>query len=163
MTEERVVFSRITDQKRRYIEFFGALMSELQSATDLPVRKPRPDGRSWHHVARLPDQNPYPSFLVYAFTRDKRFRVELYIDTGDEGRNKLIFNALERNKGDIEAALGEPLSWERLDGKRASRVAIYRDATINDDDADLQNLREWAVPAMIEFREVISEYLPHDV
>jgi len=41
-------------------------------------------------------------------------------------------------------ALGEPLSWERLEGKRASRVALYRDASINEDDATLQRLREWA-------------------
>jgi CBS domain-containing protein len=163
MTGEKVTFVRLNYQKRKYIEIFGALMNELQRSTDLPVRQPRPDGRSWHHVARLPDQNPHPSFLAFAFARDKRFRVELYIDTGDAERNKLIFDALDQQKEAIETALGEPLSWERLEGKRASRVALYREATINDGDAALQNLQEWAVPAMIKFRAVISEHLPTDI
>lgn len=163
MAGEKVVFSRIIDQKRRYIEFFGTLMRELRQATDLPVRKSRPDGRSWHHVARLPDENPYPSFLVFAFTRDKLFKVELYTDTGDAMRNKLIFDALHRKKDDIEAAVGEKLSWERLDERRASRVAIDRKASITEGEAALQNLQEWAVPALIRFRETLSEYLPSNV
>jgi CBS domain-containing protein len=163
VTEEKVVFSRITDQKRKYIEFFGALINELRRATDLPVRQSHPDGRSWHHVARLPDEKPHPSFLAFAFARDKRLRVELYIDTGDAEKNKTIFDSLHRNKDEIEAALGEELSWERLDELRASRVALYTSASIADEDAALKRLRNWAVPTMIKFRAVLSEHLPTNV
>lgn len=124
VTEEKVVFSRINEQKRAYIEFFAGLMSELRDTTGLRVREVRPDGRSWHHVARLPDEKPYPVFLIFAFTRQRRFRVELYIDTGDGDRNKRIFDHLHKNRDEIEAALGERVSWERLDDKRASRVAL---------------------------------------
>lgn len=163
MTEEKVVFSRITDQKLAYIQFFSALMNELRHNTDLPVWEARPDGRNWHYVARLPDENPHSSFLAFAFTRDKRFRVELYVDTGDAQKNKIIFDSLHRNKDEIEGALGQELSWERLDGKRASRVALYKEGSIADEDADLKRLQEWALPAMIKFRAVISEHLPDDV
>ena len=162
MAQGKVVFSRITEGKLAYIRFFADLLAELSRNTDLPVREARPDGRSWHFVARLPADNPHSSFLVYAFTRDKRFRVELYIDTGDEERNKLIFDTLYHARDDIEDSLGE-VSWERLDGRRASRVALYRDASISDDDSKLEALKEWAVPTMIRFREVISEHLPRNV
>lgn len=49
---------------------------------------------------------------------------ELYIDhdrdTGE--KNKAIFDALHAQKDKIEAEMGSPLEWERLDEKRASRI-----------------------------------------
>jgi hypothetical protein len=48
--------------------------------------------------------------------------VELYIDRGEEAENKRIFDALQSRRTDIEATFGETLVWERLDGKRASRI-----------------------------------------
>lgn len=47
---------------------------------------------------------------------------ELYIDRGDAVENKRIFDQLHAKKEEIEAVFGGPLSWERLDTKRASRV-----------------------------------------
>jgi hypothetical protein len=35
---------------------------------------------------------------------------------------------------------GEPLEWERLDGRRACRVAGYRRGTIKDPTASLENI-----------------------
>jgi hypothetical protein len=157
MSEEKVVFSRITKQKRAYIDFFSDLTNRLRSNSALPVLEARPDGRSWQHVARLPDVNPQYLFFAFAFSRGNRFRVELYIDIGEEQKNKQIFDALYRVKEEIEAALREKVSWERLDGKRASRIALYRDASINDDESTLESLKRWAVPAMIRFREVVSD------
>ncbi len=102
-------------------------------------------------------------FLAFAFARDKRFRVELYIDTGDAEKNKTIFDALYHDRDKIEAILDDKVSWERLDGKRASRVALYREASIGDDADALEDLKKWAVPTMIEFRKVISKHLPKEL
>jgi hypothetical protein len=50
--------------------------------------------------------------------------VELYIDRGqdNDAENKSIFDALKANRQQIESTFGEPLEWERLDNKRASRI-----------------------------------------
>jgi hypothetical protein len=49
---------------------------------------------------------------------------ELYIDHDhDTGRgNKVIFDALLKEKAAIEQEVGGQLEWERLDDKRASRI-----------------------------------------
>jgi len=52
MTEEKVVFAYHRAEAKVAIEFFGAPDGRaLRQATTHSVRQPRPDGRSWHHVA----------------------------------------------------------------------------------------------------------------
>lgn len=55
---------------------------------------------------------------------------ELYIDRGKdaEEENLRLFDMLHANREAIEAAFGAPLSWERLDGKRACRIKFISPA-----------------------------------
>ncbi len=48
--------------------------------------------------------------------------VELYIDRGVAEENKRIFDHVLSHKDEVERAFGAPLSWERLDDKRACRI-----------------------------------------
>ena len=57
----------------------------------------------------------------YTVIQDRAY-AELYIDRGDVEVNKHIFDTLNENKDKIEQVFGSPLSWERLDDKRASRI-----------------------------------------
>jgi hypothetical protein len=52
----------------------------------------------------------------------------LYIDRGNAAENKRIFDQLHAQQAEIERAFVGPLSWERLDTKRACRIkcAIHR-------------------------------------
>lgn len=61
--------------------------------------------------------------LNYVVTQDE-FAAELYIDRGKdaEGENLAIFDQLQAHQAAIEAAFGGPLSWQRLEGKRACRI-----------------------------------------
>lgn len=55
---------------------------------------------------------------------------ELYIDRGKDSddENKAIFDQLAANQTEIEQAFGGPLSWERLDAKRACRIRFTNEA-----------------------------------
>jgi Domain of unknown function (DUF4268) len=59
----------------------------------------------------------------YVVTQDA-CAAELYVDRGKDSteENKAIFDQLLVHKEKIDAAFGEPLSWERLEGKRACRI-----------------------------------------
>ncbi len=50
-------------------------------------------------------------------------RVEFYIGTTDQETNKRYFDKLFAHKADIEKTFGASLEWQRLDNKRASRIA----------------------------------------
>jgi CBS domain-containing protein len=156
MNAEKLVFLRIKERERAYIAFFSALLSELRSEATFPVKDISPDGANWIVIAELPQSTPKLAWVNYSFARGKQFRVELYIDTGDKVINKRSFDRLYEWKDDFESVLGK-ISWERIDDKRASRVAMYHAGYIEDDEETLRLLRRWAVKTMIQFYETIAE------
>jgi len=52
-------------------------------------------------------------------------RVELFIAREQEAENKAIFDTIAKSKEEIEATFGGPLLWQRLEGRKACRIA-YR-------------------------------------
>jgi hypothetical protein len=62
--------------------------------------------------------------FVYVIHQEEG-RVELYIDRGADqaAANKDIFDRLHAQKSEIESSFGGELSWQRLDDKRACRLA----------------------------------------
>ena len=87
-------------------------------------------------------------------------RAELYIDLGDSGQNKALFDALLGSRETIEREFGEPLQWERLDDRRASRIAIYRQGSIENDTQSLQEIKAWAIDHLLRFKKVFGPKLP---
>jgi hypothetical protein len=62
--------------------------------------------------------------LNYTIRQDEG-TAELYIDRGaDAETNKRIFDFLHSHKTELEKTFGGELSWQRLDDKRACRIAF---------------------------------------
>lgn len=155
MSDERVTFTRSRERERAYIDFFSALLNDLSREAPETFRIASPDGQSWINVGW-----PFDGIsFIFSFTQTKRFRVELYVDVGKKETNKFIFDALLERRELLEEEFGEPLSWERIDDKRASRLARYYPGTITDNKGSLANLRARAVEGMIRFQRVLTPQL----
>jgi CBS domain-containing protein len=160
MSGEHVVFSRIKEREQAYIEFFSKLLADLRRTNDIPISSISPDGQSWINVLRIgSNSESNASFLGFSFARGGQFRVELYIDQGDKERNKNLFDGLQSRAEEIASKVGESLNWERLDNRRASRIAAYRLGTISDAPEVLSEVRHWASRTMIKFYNVFRPLL----
>lgn len=159
LTDGKVIFTRSGERNQLYINFYSRLLSELKKDKSFVLHEIRPDGQCWLGVANLPrtGRKKGPALLAFSFSRRSRFRVELYIDTGDVDKNKRIFDLLYAQQHIIESEMEQKLDWERLDNRRACRIALYHSGSIGDGDDKQTLLREWAVDRMIRFDKVIAD------
>ena len=158
LTQEETTFTRIRELEQSYIAYFNKLLSELREQAKFQVHTSSPSGASWIVVKPFSHSGQSRrAFLAYSFAQGRRFRVELYIDVGDQIQNKKIFDLLETEKFQIETEAQSELAWERLNDKRASRIArYYYDIHVTDNEGKLTKLRNWAVDAMIHFESAIA-------
>lgn len=68
---------------------------------------------------------------------------------------KQYFDLLYEQRGSIESELGYALEWQRLEERKGSRIAKYRDGMIDNDD-QRQELIEWLYGKAVEFHRVFS-------
>lgn len=95
-----------------------------------------------------------------SFPRGNRIQAEVYIDVGESLLNKAIFRQLESAKAEIELGMGEPLSWEPLDNRRACRIAVSRPgSSIEDTPVKGDEMRTWLIERLLLLRKVIGPRL----
>jgi hypothetical protein len=161
LSEESVVFARIEDREKAYIDFFNNQLNELREFKEFPLKEYNPDGQNWLVVSQvLPDGVRFASYN-YSFARGGRYRIELYIDCGDQEKNKQIFTSINKRKIEIEEDFGQSLSWERMDDRRASRVAFYQEGKITETDELLRHLAKESARLMKQFYISTIDYLLH--
>lgn len=87
--------------------------------------------------------------------------VELYIDRGKgaEEENEKIFNTLGYVQKAIDEAFGEPLSWERLEGRRASRVAKRLSVGGYRDEEKWPDIQDAMIDAMIRLEKALRPHI----
>ena len=137
----------------KYRTFFQELIDCLRNEHNFTTaRKAQP--ASWWNSASNKSAIRYGA----SFARDKSARVELYLDRNREF-NKDLFDTLKESQETLEEGLGCQLSWERLDENKASRIAVYTDGSIDDDDQMLEEIRAWMVERLLKFEEVFGPRL----
>ena len=92
----------------------------------------------------------------FSFGKGGRARAEIYIDTQDAERNEEILDELLRDRAAIEKDYGQELEWERLDDKRACRVACYRGGTIEEATENPVEILAWAVDHLLRMKRVFG-------
>jgi len=88
-------------------------------------------------------------------------QAEVYLDRGKEfpELNKDRFDELIKNKENIEKVFGGSLSWERLDKKRASRVAKKFGEGGLKDKEKWPKIQEKLVDTVIKMKEAFTPYV----
>ena len=139
----------------RYREFFQPLIDTLRERHKFTnVRKAQP--QNWYSFSA-----GYGQRITYGanFTGQKQARVEVYIDNGDGDRNIRLLEDLELHREAIESALGETLSWQRLENRRACRIALDRSGSIEDDADTLAEIQDWMVRSLLKLKQVFDPKL----
>jgi hypothetical protein len=132
----RSFFQELIDELRERHKFTGARVAQSQN---------------WYAFASGLSSVTYG----FSFAQGGQVRAEVSIATGDAEANKALFDALEKEKAMIESQFGEPLKWERLDHRRASRVAVYRPGTI-DEPETLGQVKGWAVDRLLKLKKIFG-------
>jgi len=137
-----------------YQRYFQVLIDELREKHRFTgARAAQP--QSWYAFSSGVQGFTYGT----SFAQGGRVRAELYIDQGDGDRNKGLFDSLLKQKEPIEQEFMGPLEWDRLDGRQACRVAVYRDGSIDMPEEALAEIRAWAVETLLRLKRVFGPRL----
>jgi hypothetical protein len=134
--------------------FWSQLLERAKAKTPLhAVLTPR-DSYSIGVAASIPG-------LTYNYVINQRDAlVDLYIDRGKDAgpeKNKALFDALHADHGAIEADIGRPVRWDRLDQKRASRIAVpLADGGYRDDESTWPVIQDAMIDAMVRLEKALA-------
>lgn len=137
------------DRYQKYLVFFQGLIDDLNRRHFTRARKAQP--QNWYTFS---SENSNIFTYGFSFAQHRRVRAEIYIDSGAADKNKRLFDLLFAQKQTLESAMGSELVWERLDDKRASRVALYRAGSIDSPTEELQEIQAWAIASLERFKTV---------
>jgi hypothetical protein len=113
------------------------------------IRKPTAD--HWYDIAVGTSETHISLTIV---NREGCVGVELYISD-----NKELYDRLYAQKDEIEEKLGLSPEWQRLDGKKASRI-LYRMPGLNfDDHSNYDELMNMMIDKAIVFKKTFKSYL----
>lgn len=143
--------ANVSSKGEKYRSYYQALIDEL---------------REVHHFtgAKLGQPQNWYSFssgiqgvlFSAVFAQGGKARAEVYLDFGEQEKNKALFDSLKAKEEQLTQQYGENLEWERMDDKRASRIAIYREGSIEAPDSELEDIRKWHVTNLLKIRDVFA-------
>ena len=113
------------------------------------VRKATTD--HWYDVALGTSEAHIAIDLV---NKDGNVVVEVYINDSKE-----LFDNLAEHKEEIESTLGFHMTWDRLDGKKASRIKYYISGLNFDDHSNYDELMNQIIDAAVKMRDVFKKYI----
>jgi hypothetical protein len=137
----------VSDLKQKQRLFWQGLR-ELLLAKKSKVRPQKAHPQHWSDFAL----GRSGAWLSATVNKAKQYVSVEFSMRGPPG--KVWFTELEAHKAEIEAKIGPGVSWQRLDGRKSSRVAIYREQTDPTNEADWPAQHAWLVEKLELFDQV---------
>lgn len=143
----------LTRRHRWRLEFWKGLLDKSKSRGVRLFENIKPSKENWIGTGAG------KSGLQYAYViLMNSSRVELYIDTGNREENKKIFDKLYSQKEEIEKEFGGELDWQRLNDKRACRIAAQVSKHIGLKDEDKwDRIQDDMIDTMIRFEKAFRK------
>jgi Domain of unknown function (DUF4268) len=119
----------------------------------------------WSQARKGPTDNwlsmPSPfrgqGYYCVSFPSGQRLRCELYLDWPDVAQVRQQYNDLYQHRDEIEARFGDQLSWEALESRRASRIAVLGRGAIEQTDRH-EEFIDWFVTSLERLRAALDPY-----
>ena len=86
----------------------------------------------------------------------------MYIDRGrdTDSENEEILNRLKESKAEIEAAFGESLEWQRLEGQRSCRIGRrFSLGGYRDDEEEWSEIQDAMIDGMIQLEKALRPHI----
>ncbi|MGH6937389.1 DUF4268 domain-containing protein [Hypericibacter sp.] len=138
-----------TERHRIRLNYWQSFAEYLQEkGSTFRIRRPNRDHWFWFAIGRA-------GFGINATISSDRERigVELY---ASNDLDKTAFRALYAQKEAIEKEFGEPLEWQELSGKKASRIVLYKHGVDPSEKAQYPELHAWMLTKMDRFKKVFA-------
>lgn len=141
---------------KKRLEFWKGLLDKSKAKTDW-FSNIKPSKENWIGTsARASMAGLYYNYVILMSSS----RVELYIDTGDKDKNKKIFDQLYSEREEIERRFDGKIEWQRLEEKRACRIAVLVNKRTGLRDEDKwDRMQEDMVESMIKFESAFESSL----
>lgn len=114
----------------------------------------------------LKSHNPYPQNYYNLYLEKHLAHISLIVNTVKRSLttqiwiddNNDLFDFLYEFKDEIENEIGHGLTWERLDDKKASRIDIYKNFDIKENN-DWNEAIKWHLDMACKFQDVFNDKL----
>lgn len=144
----------VSERNERYRTFFRKLIDTLREEHQFRKAQPRKSD------CRFPTGHGKIAYHS-AFRRGGIAMVDvcIYRDEANEDWNKDLSDKLLEDKEAIESELQESLEFDWLDRRKASRIAVARPGSIDDDEEMLGEIHDWMVEKLLAFKRVFGPRL----
>ena len=149
----RAVTDKLNERQQKNQEFWQELLERAKSRTSL-------------HAAVSPSTDYWiaagagrTSMSFNYVIRSHSARVALVIGTPDAQKNLAVFEQLRAAKDQIERDFGEPLEWQRLEGKKACRICKNLDIGGIDDRDRWPDIQNAMIDAMVRLEKALRPHI----
>lgn len=130
---------------------FWTRFNEFIDNNGKPFNKHKATTDHWYNVAMGSSKCQISIDLV---NKEHKIRVGVWIPDCKE-----LYDKFYENKEEIQANISFPLSWDRLDMKKASLVCSYIDGLNFEDNSNYNALMSQIVKRVVELKNVFKKYL----
>lgn len=136
---------------RRYREFWEATLERIRAEHPEWTRA-RTNGASWCNTSL----GLGGTMLSMAWVNGSLV-AQLYFDSRDADLNQARFDWLHEHRDDFDAALGQPATWDRMDGRKGARIMVHSPFDDLDDQTRWPEMIDWLIAQQLLLRGALTQ------